>query len=807
MSKDELSFKAKGKKSRASAEQDAFSEVELFHPSFMERVFGKLGSRRLLPVLLAGMATAFWVGMAVVMLVNGWLVLPDAISIVDMGAISGGMAAPIVLFWLAALVYQRTDPLLERRLEIARGMEGTLAPIDAAEKRLDSINSNISNQLNLVEGATDVAMARIGHLEERFQDQVNSLFSATTDAEAKAASLKDMLKRERKSLEGFTGKLDDRIDAVDKLVERLVNNMSAAATLTVKESTTASEFSERTLQTLRTSVDEVKQILAEIGSQVDVQGKSIQGFTDSSRETMLGSFDEITSGVESVSNRVQNIKEQSERIAENISKQTEEITALSSKAGSEARQLEEDFRSQADVFSSAATGALSQASLAGGEFTKQASSMEQAALEALQRTEHLLNSARTAIEESAKATEARAADVSNTIANKVSKTAELIQIVLDNLDEDTTERVSDAMKKLEIIRGELENQNDLVVQTATQSADNLGDLTRTLADNAHLISSAANDAAGAMRDAGAVMDDRSSNLGQMLDDSKSRLASMEQQINSQREGMVQTAELTANTLAEAVENLSDQSHRLRDSANNVAGLVLGHVDAFESRIDSIDVKGRATGEVITAASQKLREENVALTGTIRISTDALGDAAEGIRVALMDFVDAERIAKEQTSEAMHWVSENTERLVGSAELFLEKTASFDAKLNKSMADHFATTSSLIIEGLNSAAIDVAKAIDTDIPDTLWKKYVAGDRSIFTRRAVKLGTPKTRKLVAQKMDDDKEFRKHALKFMRDFEGLMDQAMSTPGGNPLSVTLVSSDPGKLYVLLAQASHKLS
>ena len=44
---------------------------------------------------------------------------------------------------------------------------------------------------------------------------------------------------------------------------------------------------------------------------------------------------------------------------------------------------------------------------------------------------------------------------------------------------------------------------------------------------------------------------------------------------------------------------------------------------------------------------------------------------------------------------------------------------------------------LIIDSLNSTAIDVTKILSNEVTDAAWTAYLKGDRGVFTRRAVRL----------------------------------------------------------------------
>jgi hypothetical protein len=114
--------------------------------------------------------------------------------------------------------------------------------------------------------------------------------------------------------------------------------------------------------------------------------------------------------------------------------------------------------------------------------------------------------------------------------------------------------------------------------------------------------------------------------------------------------------------------------------------------------------------------------------------------------------------------------------------------------------------SLLIESLNSAAIDVAKILSNDVTDNAWAAYLKGDRGIFARRAVRLIDAGQSRLIARHYEQEPEFREQVNRYVHDFEAMLRRALATRDGSPLGVTLLSSDVGKLYVALAQAIERL-
>lgn len=119
---------------------------------------------------------------------------------------------------------------------------------------------------------------------------------------------------------------------------------------------------------------------------------------------------------------------------------------------------------------------------------------------------------------------------------------------------------------------------------------------------------------------------------------------------------------------------------------------------------------------------------------------------------------------------------------------------------------FARRMVLITDSLNSAAIDINSALDVEVTDTAWDAYLKGDRGIFTRRAVRLIGNGMARDIASLYSSDEAFKANVSRYIHDFEALLRQTLSTRDGHVLSVTMLGSDMGKLYVALAQSIQRL-
>ncbi len=215
------------------------------------------------------------------------------------------------------------------------------------------------------------------------------------------------------------------------------------------------------------------------------------------------------------------------------------------------------------------------------------------------------------------------------------------------------------------------------------------------------------------------------------------------------------------------------------------------------------------------ADQAAERARQALGRAIPEAAQALSDASEqALQQAIGDRV-TQQIAQvaEVAEEAVKAAHQASDRLMRQLITISETSTAVEQRIEEAERatesrerDNFARRSALLIESLNSSAIDVSKILSNDVTDSSWSAYLKGDRGVFTRRAVKLLDAGESREIALHYDEDAEFREHVNRYIHDFESMLRIILSARDGNALGVAILSSDMGKLYVALAQAIERL-
>jgi len=113
----------------------------------------------------------------------------------------------------------------------------------------------------------------------------------------------------------------------------------------------------------------------------------------------------------------------------------------------------------------------------------------------------------------------------------------------------------------------------------------------------------------------------------------------------------------------------------------------------------------------------------------------------------------------------------------------------------------------IVEALNSLAVDLARTIDTEPPADLWNRYQSGEKNVFTNRLYALRSDQTFSDIKQKYRTDGDFRRDVDRYIDEFERLLDTVSRNDRDNMLVETYLSSETGKVYLMLAHACGRLN
>jgi hypothetical protein len=298
-------------------------------------------------------------------------------------------------------------------------------------------------------------------------------------------------------------------------------------------------------------------------------------------------------------------------------------------------------------------------------------------------------------------------------------------------------------------------------------------------------------------------------MARFADDAGARIAAIRDQMTAMAEGGD----------ARIARFATQSDEKLAALRGQIAAL-----DGLVSRTDQ-DIAGLTEGASVKLVDALLRVRETAaqaaaharetLAGAIPDAAQQLATASAEAMAKALDGVGQAEIGKVEaaSAKATEAATAASERLTRQLVTLTDTTRSVEARIAEHQAaasatdeQSFARQVSLLIEALNSTAIDVAKIFSNEATDAEWAAYLKGDRSVFTRRATRLIDPGDTKAITGRYNDDGEFRAQVNRYVHDFEAILRRVLAVREGAAMGVTLLSSDMGKLYVVLAQAIERL-
>ena len=311
------------------------------------------------------------------------------------------------------------------------------------------------------------------------------------------------------------------------------------------------------------------------------------------------------------------------------------------------------------------------------------------------------------------------------------------------------------------------------------------------------------------------------------------IARLQEEIGSGLVSVLGDAEGSADRVLEKAQSARPELDWIRQAATEAGDRIAATGDALTGQQERLTELLGAIGSAQQDAERLSNETAPALVSALVQVREAAGHAAERAREAIGAIIpesagklsdaarDAlERVIRESIEERLRGVEQVAAQAVESARTASDRLTQQMLNLGQSAtalerhmtetdqaqrerdSDSFARRVSLLMDSMNSAAIDVGKILSDEVDEKAWDSYLKGNRGVFTSRAVRLLGGTETKAIRAHYASDGEFQQSVNRYIHDFESMLRRVLADRDGGMMAVTLMSSDMGKLYAALAQA-----
>jgi hypothetical protein len=269
------------------------------------------------------------------------------------------------------------------------------------------------------------------------------------------------------------------------------------------------------------------------------------------------------------------------------------------------------------------------------------------------------------------------------------------------------------------------------------------------------------------------------------------------------------AEALRGEAGSTVERIGEAKSAFAGLGEEVAQWAAGALERIEAaraevrgEIDAMAAAKAALEESLGAAMQSLEERSAGLGGAAEDAERRVGDAAETLLRQSEKLGQTTGSATRTLEDAAAvFLTQSTALVKASREAMQQSEAVRQAEFH-ARRDAFLNAAKFVLESLHSLSVDFNRLLDEEIPEKTWKAFYRGDSTIFTRRLLGMRDHFPADAIRRKYDEDGEFRGYVQRYLRQFEELFDQAVRQEQGDVLSSTLMTSDVGKVYLLICTA-----
>ncbi|WP_343521145.1 hypothetical protein [Sphingomonas sp.] len=737
--------------SAAHPEYDPGEDLELEEPY---RAPGEL----LVPLLAAGLTLA-WFG------VMGWLLQPTfaaPLPPAQLLQLIAALCVPPILIGILWLLSRRSSRSEARRFaDTARAMRAEAASLESV---VATLARKIEANRAALAAQTTALMAMGDGAAERLQAVSNGMAAEARSIDASAKTLMESAATAEKSVaivlaslpkahEGMTG-MAATLDAAGLKAGEHAAALDAQLTALAERGREADNVAGGAAQRLAAHIAKMEATSETAGARLEGVAAQMSETVDAMLDRAAAAVDEARKGIAAQGEAMLAMlaanqasldaagRESIEAVGARIAQVEETIGRIAEKLGEEQTRI--------DILLASVTGGIAQAD--GAMAALHNAGMERT--QALSASVSALDSSTAAMTETLK--------IGDDTARRVITTAEELLVALDSSAREIDETMPEALARLDERIGATRR----VIAGAKPELLALV----TAAESTHDAIEAIADVVAKQRD---TLAKTQASLLESLESGHAK--------TDQLEEIVDRAIANARRFAdEAAPQLVDALLRIRETASAASdqarATLAGLVPEAERRLE--EAGSTAMRRAIDAG---VRQQLVELSQVAETAVTTAGRASERLTQQMISIGEASAAVERRIEEAR-------------------------AEHEEADRDNFARRVSLLVEALNSAAIDITKAFAHEVSDSAWAAYLKGDRGVFTRRAVRLLDTGEAREIAALYDADPGFREQVNRYIHDFEAMLRQVLALRDGSPLGVTLLSSDMGKLYVALAQAIERL-
>lgn len=641
-----------------------------------------------------------------------------------------------------------------------------------------------------VSEATDTALAKLQQTERNLRGLVTATQSELGRAVTDFAQLGESLRRSASEHAEITAGATQKASAARDQLRRVAEEIATAGNEAASRSHAATDALRNSATALATNADNAMSKLAEVGHGFDALAGRLRGAVDDAQARGSEAGRIAAETAREVARAGEKLKDELRAMEASVDDHARTLETAASRAAGSVEEAGRRFDAQAAHLDDEAQGAVATIDNAVKTLARQGSEVIATADNAVQRlttvvtgfrqrADALAESATVAerrLHESTSALDGRARELANT-ADHAGSRVEQAADTIERRGRDLEAAAERATARIDLAVGAMQRQ---------------GDALQAVTDRAGI---EAGKAGQALQAIGETVDERIAQARAQVADAERQLGQFSARLDAATQTAVGNLNLLIETLQREDTTLAAQAHdaiaKLREMGSTISS----------ERQALVESSARTRDELETAILMATRR-GAELKALADETASALGQIARNLSTETQTLTG-------RADEARHLMGELVKAMAREVSSLGETAAEIDLR-RKTLEETdrgqrrqaAIKASAAIIEGLNGISVDLARTLDEDIPDDMWRRYLGGEKGIFTRRLLGQRSRDNHEGITAKYRSDGEFRTYVDRFLRQFDELMRFSAEADDEDVLAAALKSSDIGKLARILSAA-----
>lgn len=696
-------------------------------------------------------------------------------------------------------------------------IEGKQQALSQSAKTIDESRAQIAGMADKVVGDLDMAA---GRMVSRIEQPVSLIQSSLERMKAQTEELDDKLSVRVVEVEQETAKLKSMVDGVSVNLKTSLQDVTQVSGQVAAQARIISEEVNGQRDGLTSMVndlqDKARAVTALLGDQstgLHATLKDIEGRIDTLGHRFFDKGDVLVGQISSVAKEISNFdtelggtlssfERKSHEVEQAVRKQVETVARLSEAVGPDTEHILAQAERLVSRYDDLKYGYISATETATaclidlGE--KLETRMERLGSETLETSKVFLTVTEdltTSLSEIRRVSEdaqdrmgqiqsgmqGRVEDL-QLVADQVRVKVDVLQSNLGGYMKDLSAVVGRAMSDLDDATGKFEKTTAVLDEKAEQVTSKILDSTRLYTEEGHRMSMLGEQAAHKSCRIVAVIQEESEKLVNAAKDSLLELQKSGDTLSVRTKEIEEYLRASLANAKTYGDDLRAQAGLIGNYSSEMVEQISEATTRLALRANDVKQAGSAVADDIEVSRQRLADESTRLGSVAKKTIEAADEAAI---VFSKHSVSLQKSIEEMVEQA---------KKVRDGQLRVER-------------ESFLNSAKFVIESLYSLAVDVARHLEGELDMRVMRAYQKGEVSAYARHLVEIAPRIPVDKSQRKFIEDSEFRTYILRFIRQYEELLEQAQANDYADLLSTVFSTSDIGKLYKVLCEIAGRSS